>query len=127
MRTATKFLFGLWLFGLLLGTVYWFVTYEWTGAVLLWFFSLTPLIIAIFARRHGSMAVERPEDDPDAAVDAAPGEDLGVFPTATLWPVFLVLGVITTGAALVYGLIMLVVGIPLLAWAVLGLMRESRS
>ena len=37
------------------------------------------------------------------------------------------LGVITTGAALIYGLIMLFVGIPLLAWAVLGLMRESRS
>ncbi|HEY7477384.1 MAG TPA: cytochrome c oxidase subunit 4, partial [Actinomycetota bacterium] len=111
MRTATKYLLGLWLFGFVLGTIYWFVTYEWTGAVLLWFFSLTPLIIGAFAWRHGSMRVERPEDDPEAVADADPGEDLGVFPTATLWPVFLVLGVIATGAALIYGLIMLVVGI----------------
>jgi hypothetical protein len=127
MRTATKFLVGLSVFGMVLGTVYWLVTYEWTGAVLLWFFSATPLIIALFALRHGSMRIERPEDDPAATPDAAAGEDLGTFPMATVWPLFLVLGFIVIGASLIYGLIMLFVGVPLVAWAVIGFMRESRS
>jgi len=68
-----------------------------------------------------------PEDDPSASADTVAGEDLGTFPTATAWPEFLVLGVIATGASLIYGLIMLAVGLPLLAWAVIGLARESRS
>lgn len=127
MRTATKFLIGLSAFGLTIGTIYWFVSYEWTGAVLLWSFSLTPLIIGLFALRHGWMRRAEPEDDPSASGETLAGQDLGTFPTATAWPEFLVLGVIATGASLIYGLIMLVVGLPLLAWAVIGLARESRS
>ena len=127
MRTATKLLIGLSVFGVTVGTVYWFVTYEWTGSVLLWSFSLTPLIVALFALKHGWMRAAEPEDDPSASSATLAGEDLGAFPTATAWPEFLVLGVIATGASLIYGLIMLVVGVPLLAWAVIGLARESRS
>jgi Cytochrome c oxidase subunit IV len=127
VRTATKLLIGLFAFGVTIGTVYWFVTYEWTGAVLLWSFSLTPLIIGLFALGHGWMRGAEPEDDPSAASATLAGEDLGTFPAATAWPEFLVLGVIATGASLIYGLIMLVVGLPLLAWAVIGLARESRS
>lgn len=127
MRTATKFLIGLSVFGVTIGTIYWFVSYEWTGAVLLWSFSLTPLIIGLFALKHGWMRRAEPEDDPSASGATLAGEDLGAFPTATAWPEFLVLGVIATGASLIYGLIMLAVGLPLLAWAVIGLARESRS
>jgi len=127
VRTATKLLLGLSAFGVTIGTIYWFVTYEWTGSVLLWSFSLTPLIIGLFALQHGWMRRAEPEDDPAASSATLAGEDLGAFPTATAWPEFLVLGVIATGASLIYGLIMLVVGVPLLAWAVIGLARESRS
>jgi hypothetical protein len=41
--------------------------------------------------------------------------------------VFLVLGVIVTGASLVYGLLLLPVGMALVAWAIAGLARESRG
>ncbi len=34
---------------------------------------------------------------------------------------------IATGASLVYGLILLPIGIGVLGWAVLGLMRESKG
>jgi hypothetical protein len=52
---------------------------------------------------------------------------VGSFPEASIWPVFLVLGVIVTGAALVYGLLLLPVGLAIWAVAVVGLVRESRS
>ena len=49
------------------------------------------------------------------------GESLGSFPTGTAWPLFLVLGVLVTGASLVYGLILAPVGAVLLVWAITGL------
>lgn len=127
MRTATKYMIALFVFGALLGTLYWFISYEPAGAVLLWSFSLMPLIVAAYAVYHGAMRDRWAQDDPEATAQRSSGEDLGTFPAATVWPIFLVLGVITTGASLVYGLILLPAGIGLMGWAVFGLMRESRS
>jgi hypothetical protein len=45
----------------------------------------------------------------------------------TAWPVFMALGAIVTGASLIYGLILLPVGAVMLAWAIVGLARESRE
>ncbi len=127
MRTLTRYLYVLFAFGLVLGTIYWLITKEWTGSILLWTFSLTPLIIAVYATRHGALSTPSPQDDPDASPTDDPGEDLGTFPAASVWPIFLVSGVVLTGASLIYGLILLVVGLPLIAWAVIGFMRESRT
>ena len=55
------------------------------------------------------------------------GEDLGSFPLESTWPVFLVLGVLLSLAALVYGVFLLPIGCALVIWSVLGLMRESRA
>ena len=126
MRTVTRYLTFLGVFALVLGTVYWLLTHEWTGAVLLWFLALMPLVVAAFALRHRSSSVAA-EDDPDANAQDPAGEILGSFPMSTVWPVFLVLGVLVTGAGVIYGLILVPAGFALMGWAVLGLMRESRG
>ncbi|MGH2578637.1 MAG: hypothetical protein ACRDG9_12940, partial [Actinomycetota bacterium] len=59
--------------------------------------------------------------------DRAAGQELGTFPAASVWPLVLVLGSIAVGASLVYGLLLLPVGLGVTALAVLGLMRESQS
>lgn len=127
MRTATWMMLALFAFGAISGTIYWFVTYEPAGTLLLWSFSLMPLIVAGYLVLHGAVRVRTLEDDPDATPDRAAGQELGTFPAASTWPLVLVLGSITVGASLVYGLLLLPVGLAVTALAVLGLMRESRS
>ena len=118
---------ALFAFGAISGTIYWFVTFEPAGTLLLWSFSLMPLIVAGYLVLHGAVRTRTLEDDPDARPDRAAGQELGTFPAASTWPVVLVVGSITVGASLVYGLLLLPVGLGVTALAVLGLMRESRS
>ena len=127
MRTAVWMMLALFAFGAISGTIYWFVTYEPAGTLLLWSFSLMPLIVAGFLVFHGGIRARTLEDDPDASPERAAGQELGTFPAASAWPLVLVLGSITAAASLVYGLLLLPVGLAVIALAVLGLMRESRS
>ena len=120
-------LLALFAFGAISGTIYWFVTYEPAGTLLLWSFSLMPLIVAGYLVLHGGLRVRTPADDSEATPDRAAGQELGTFPAASAWPLVLVLGSITVGASLVYGLLLLPVGLAVTALAVLGLMRESQS
>jgi hypothetical protein len=125
MRFVLRYFALLSAFGLGLGTIYWFLTYEVVGAVVLWCFGLMPLIVALWWWRQGTDPATEASDDPDASPSDAAGRAVGSFPTASGWPIFLVLGVIVTGASLVYGLILLPAGAALLAWAIIGLARES--
>jgi hypothetical protein len=128
MRTVYRLMIGLGAFGLTVGTVYWFVTNEVTGSVLLWSFGLTPLILAAWIHRRlragtGTTA----SDEPDAVPAAAAGEVVGSFPAASAWPLLLALALVVLGASLVYGAILIPLGVGLVAFTVLGLMRESRD
>jgi Ca2+/Na+ antiporter len=127
VRVATRYFVLLFLFASIAGIVYWFVTYEAVGTILLLAFACTPAIIVVYSIRHGSMSERRAEDDAEADPASEAGEVLGPFPAETVWPIFLVLGTIVTGASLVYGLILVPVGAALLVWAVLGFTRESRG
>lgn len=127
MRTATWMMLALFAFGAISGTIYWFLTYEPAGTFLLWSFSLMPLVVAGYLVRHGAVRARSLEDDPDATPDRAAGQEVGTFPAASAWPLVLVLGSITVGASLVYGLLLLPLGLAVTALAVLGLMRESRG
>ena len=109
-----------------LGIVYWLITKETTGTVLLVVAGLMPLIVAGWAAHAGSTRTALPDDDPEATPADAAGQELGEFPEATGWPVFIVLGILLTGAALVYGLILLPAGLALLGWSLVGFVRESK-
>jgi cytochrome c oxidase subunit IV len=127
VKTATWLLALLTAFGLGIGTIYWFLTYEWAGSMLLWGLGAMAWIVAAWSWRRGSMRGSLRADDPDARPGDAAGEGVGSFPTSSAWPLFLTLAVIVVGAALVYGVILLPLGLGLLGLAVLGLMRESRN
>jgi hypothetical protein len=128
VRTVFRLLVGLGAFGLTLGTVYWFLTYETTGAVLLWAFGLMPLIVAAWIRRRlRAGTASTASDDPVATPADAAGELVGSFPSGSVWPLFLALALLALGGALVYGAILVPLGAVLVAFTVLGLMRESRD
>jgi hypothetical protein len=125
MRIALRYLWILGIFGLGLGTLYWFLSYEVVGAVALWFFGVMPLIVATWWTLRGNDAAVSASDDPEASPQDRAGHAVGSFPLVTAWPVFLAMGVIVIGASLVYGLILLPVGAALLVWALIGLARET--
>jgi cytochrome c oxidase subunit IV len=127
VKMAERYLWVLCGFAWVLAAIYWVVTYEWTGTVLLVSLGCMPLIVAAWSTRHRLRVPPAPEDDPDADTGAAAGTTVGSFPLASAWPVFTVLGVIVIGASLVYGLIIAPAGAALLIWSIVGFMRESRS
>jgi hypothetical protein len=127
VRYWTRWFAVLAAYGFVSATIYWFVTYEWAGTFLFAGFGLVPAIILAFAWRRGWFRRMAPRDDPDADPRTSAGEDLGAFPHGSAWPVFLAIGAIALGAAVVYGLILLPIGVALVGWAILGLMRESRG
>jgi hypothetical protein len=128
VRIVFRLLVGLGAFGLGLGTIYWFVTYEVTGSVLLWTFGLMPLIVAAWIhRRLRAGTASTSSDDPEATPADGAGELVGSFPSGSTWPLFLALALLALGGALVYGAILVPLGALLVSFAVLGLMRESRD
>ena len=126
MKIALRLLWTYMAFWLGLGTFYYVLTEEWVGSMVLWFLGVMPVIVAVWWGRHDATPAVRSSDDPHADPASSEGSSLGSFPTVTAWPVFLVLGVLVTGASLVYGLLVLPVGVSLIVWAIAGLARESQ-
>jgi hypothetical protein len=103
--------------------VYWFVTYEKAGTVMLAAsvpaFSFIGLWLLVQGRRHGA----RPED-----TDATPGDgagDLGYFPSSSAWPVVLSAGVVVLANGLVFGPPIAILGLLLMVAGVFGYAREA--
>ena len=126
MKTSVWFLALAGLFGLVLGTVYWYVSHEHAGTVLLLLMGAAPMIIAWFLWRRTRRRAY-PEDDPDADYAAGAGDELGSFSTGSLWPFVMGIGVLIGLEGFIYGIWLLVGGLLLFASATVGLMQESRG
>lgn len=124
MKPFVRYLWILSAFALILGVVYFLITTEWTGTVLLLALATMPLIVGLWLARHHQVTVDG--DDPDGDPAALRGQEVGVFPSVTAWPFFFVLGLIIVGAGLIYGLILIPGGLILVGVAVVGLMKESQ-
>ena len=122
MRTESRFLIGAGAFGAFVGIVYWFLSYEQAGFVMLLFMGLASSFIGGYLLWKMSR-VARPEDDPEADHAASAGVVAGRFSAGSIWP--LVMGLATQG--LVFGVWLSLFGITLFVWATVGLMLESRD
>ena len=67
------------------------------------------------------------EDDPEADHAKEAGETVGWFSAGSIWPLVMALGAAIGVEGFIYGLWMLFFGGILFAWAVVGLMMESRG
>lgn len=127
MTPGMWYLVAYFVFGVGLGTAYYLITWEDIGWILLTAMGLATAFVVAYALRRTGRRTGLPEDDPAAELASGAGTEIGSFPTASAWPLFLVLGVVVIGASLVYGLVLLPLGAAVFAWAVYGLMRESRD
>lgn len=110
----------------LIAAVYWFLTYEEAGSVLL-ALSFAALLfvgayLAVLSRRHGL----RPEDVADPDPDAGLGE-VGYFPSSSIWPFLGGCGAAVLAVGLVFGVWLSVSGLMLVGLATLGYATEANS
>jgi hypothetical protein len=127
VNAVLRLLAFIFVFAAVVAAVYWYVTYEPAGTVLLAFLALMPLVVAAWLVRHrrveGRQALA---DRPDARPEEAAGEVVGSFLLGSVWPLVLTLGTVVLGAGLIYGVLLVPPGLAIMAAAILGMMRQSR-
>lgn len=109
------------------GTLYYALTGEDIGWIVLTVAGVATGLTVAWAWRRGAFRERRYDDDPDAEPGAGAGEEIGDFPAASAWPFVLAAASLVVGASLVYGLILLPLGAGLMGWAIVGLVRESND
>jgi hypothetical protein len=103
--SETLFFLFLAAFALVIGAIYWFVSYEVAGSVLLLAFGLATGIFAIVLRRTGRRGVDRPFLDETCR-----------FPSETTAPLAVGAGIALISLATIFGPAPLLVGALPLAW-----------
>ena len=126
MRTESRFLLGAGAFAVLVGVVYWFISYEDAGFVMLTLMGLASALIGgyMLYRAHGA---RRAEDDPDAEYADSAGEEVGRFSSGSIWPLVMGIGTILALQGFIFGAWLVGFGAVLFAWAAVGFMLESRD
>ncbi len=126
MPTTVKFLLGAGAFGLLIASIYWYVAYEDAGTALLIFMGSAAAFMGgyLLVRTRGTSLAE---DDPRAEHERQAGERVGYFSSGSIWPLVMGLGAGIGVEGFVYGAWLLFFGAVLFAWAVVGMMMESRG
>jgi hypothetical protein len=114
---------GIGLFVIPFAIVYWFLSYEAAGTAMLVGIPLSMLGLGAYllgkSRQHPSL----PEDQADGV---AVGEDeVGVFPTASIWPAVLAGGMTLTALGFAYSPWLALPGLGVLFFALGGLVVES--
>jgi hypothetical protein len=126
MKTSIGFWAYASAFGFVVGTFYWFLTYEPAGTLLLLFMGLCGLVISGYLYLKARSA-RLPEDDPQADFADDAGVTIGHFSSGSLWPVLMGLGIAIGIQGFIYGRWLLITGGILFVWATIGLMQESRG
>ncbi len=125
MKVEARFLLGLGLFFGVVGLVYWLWSGEDAGGVMLGAAMLLGFLPGSYYLYWSRRMAPRPEDDSTATPASGAGV-VGTFPGSSIWPFTLGMGSFVTVLALVFGIWLLVPGLSLVAWALLGGVAESR-
>ncbi|MDA8400632.1 MAG: cytochrome c oxidase subunit 4 [Actinomycetota bacterium] len=125
MKVEAWFLVGLAVFFGLVGTVYWFLSYEDAGSVMLAGTALLGLLPGGYYLWWSRRMSPRPEDRSDATI-ASGASVIGAFPSTSLWPFVAGLGFALVALALIFGLWTALPGFSLVFTAMVGFIRESR-
>ncbi len=139
MKMSAIILLFLGVFFGIIGLVYWFWSYEDGGGVMLLGATLLGFLPGLYylfwhRRFHGHKyffwgtirgAGDRASDRDDATLAEGAGE-VDAFPGSSIWPFVLGMGSFCTMLALVFGVWLMFIGVPLILTALTGVTAESR-
>lgn len=125
MKVESYFLLFISVFGAFTALLYWFLSYETSGTTMLAAVCLLGFLPGTYylwwSRRMG----RRAEDDPNAKREDGAGV-VGAFPSTSIWPFVLGMGLFLVALALVFGTWSAVLGIVVVLFAIFGVIAESR-
>ena len=126
MKVEWRLFAGAGAFFAVTASLYWFVSYEQAGTAMLALsvpaFLMLGGYLLVQSRRHGL----RPEDRADASI-ADGEEEIGYFPSSSIWPLVLGLGAVALANSLVFGLGLAALGLGLIVTAAVGYAAEANS
>ena len=127
MRVSAVFLLFLGAFFGIIGLVYWFWGYEDGGGVMLLGATLLGFLPGLYYFFWGRIhaAGDRPSDREDAELADGAG-NVDSFPGSSIWPFVMGMGAFMTVLALVFGVWLMFIGVPLILTALTGVTAESR-
>jgi hypothetical protein len=113
-------------FLILTGSIYWFVSYEHAGSVMLALAVAAALMVGawlwLWSRRTGL----RPEDRGDSSPSDGAG-DMGYFPSSSIWPFVIGAGAVVTANGFVFGVFLGLTGALIVVVGIVGYAVEASS
>jgi hypothetical protein len=125
MRVSAVFLVGIGIFFGVIGTIYWFTSYEQGGFVMLIGSALLGLLPGSYYLWWSYNMKLRPDDDQNASIEEGTGA-VDTFPGSSIWPFVLGMGATFAVLTFVFGLWMAPLAAALLLAGVVGATVESR-
>jgi len=125
VRIEALFLLGVAVFFGLVGIAYWFLAYEQGGTMMLVGTTLLGLVPGSYYLWWSQRMKPRPEDRTDATMADGAGV-IGSFPSSSIWPFVLGMGLFLMVLSMVFGLWLIAPGATLVISAVIGVTVESR-
>lgn len=125
MRVEALLMIGVAAFFALVGVVYWFWGYEQGGTMMLIGTTLLGLLPGTYYFWWSRRMKPRPEDRTDASIEDGAGV-IGAFPSSSIWPFVLGMGLFLVVISIVFGVWLLAPGLALVISAAVGVTVESR-
>ncbi|HXX91613.1 MAG TPA: cytochrome c oxidase subunit 4 [Acidimicrobiales bacterium] len=125
MRVEALILIGVAVFFAIIGAFYWFLAYEDGGTAMLIGTTLLGLVPGTYYLWWSLRMKPRPEDRPEASIEDGAGA-IGSFPSSSVWPFVLGMGLFLVVLSLVFGLWLMPPGFALAISAAIGVTVESR-
>lgn len=126
MKVESFFYLGITAFFVVIGTVYWFTSYEDAGTTMLAASALLGLFGGGYLLLQSRRFPPRPEDRSDATLAEGAGP-VDEFPAPTIWPFVFAFGATMFATGLVFGVWVVLGGAVVLVLGVVGMIRQSRG
>lgn len=125
MRIEALFLIGVGIFFGIIGTIYWFTSYEDAGFLMLLGTTLLGFLPGSYYLWWSFHMKPRLEDNPNATIDEGAGT-IDSFPGSSIWPFILGMGAFMAVLTFVFGLWLAPIAAALFLTALIGVTVESR-
>ncbi len=125
MKVEYRIYLGVGIFVAVVMVIYLFTSKEYGGATMLFGTAGLGIMPALYMGWWKRRMDPRPEDNEGATLASARGA-VGAFPSHTIWPFVLGMGVFVTAISLVFGAWFFVIGGSLVVFAVTSVTLESR-